>query len=153
MTAKYGLVLPRDLNETNYIASWTWKEFNLQPMKMDLAVGIVDTKAENTPLVGSAMFYNFNGCNVELNLYGPGTPTIGLFRCLARIAVLHLNVLRVTIKTAPYNDHIIRAALKFGFEHEGTEKNFYGLGRDAVRMVLHREGIERIAFPFKGKLH
>lgn len=148
MMARYGIVLPKDIEETNYIASWCWKEYNLQPMKMDASIGIIDSTDNN--LVGAALFYNWNGPNVELNLYTDAVEqriTPGLFRSLAFIALRHFNVIRVTIRTATHNTSIIRNALKFGFEHEGIEKNFYGFDRDCVRMVLHRAGIEKIAGP------
>lgn len=148
--AKYGVVLPKDDLEASHIAAWTWREYDLIPMKMDAVIGLIDH--QNSNLVGSALFSNYNGCNIELSYYGPETPTVGIARGLALIALRHFNVIRVTIRTATYNHHIIRPMKKLGFEEEGIEKNFYGYDRDAVRLVLHRKGIERIAGP-KAKLN
>lgn len=135
---RYAVLFDHD----QYVAEWCWREFNLFPMPVNMALGIIDTR-EGNKLVGAAMFYWWNGCNIELNYYGPGTPTIGIARILATLAVKKFNVNRVTIRTQCEN--VLKGMQKFGFELEGYEADFYGKNKPATRMVLFRKQIERLA--------
>jgi hypothetical protein len=91
------------------------------------------------------MFWNFNGCSVEMNYYGPGTPTLGIARILATIALRKFNATRGTLRTWCTNDHIVSGMKKLGFLEEGTERDFYGIGKDAQRLVIFRDGLMRLA--------
>ena len=110
---------------------------------MNMSIGVIDTR--NDHLVGAAMFYYWNGCNVELNYYGPGTPTLGIARTLAIIALRKFNVTRATLRTSCANNVIVRGMKKLGFVEEGTERDFYGIGKDAQRLVIFRDGLTRLA--------
>lgn len=137
---RYAVLLDHD----QYVAEWCWKEFDLFPMPFNMAIGIIDTQDDNS-LVGAAMFYWWNGCNVELNYYGPGTPTLGIVRILAAIALKKFNVVRTTLRTKCANEFIVRGMKKLGFIEEGIERDFYGAGLDAQRMVIFRDGLIRLA--------
>ena len=135
---RYALLFDQDEN----VAQWCWKKFDLFPMPYNMAIGIIDQN--DTPrLVGCAMFYWWNGCNIELNYYGPGTPTLGITRILATLAVRKFNVTRVTVRTRCEN--VIRGMRKLGFEQEGFEADFYGKHKPATRMVMFRRDLERLA--------
>lgn len=137
---RYAVLLDHD----QHVAEWCWKEFDLFPMPFNMAIGIIDTQDDNS-LVGAAMFYWWNGCNVELNYYGPGTPTLGIVRILAAIALKKFNVVRTTLRTKCANEFIVRGMKKLGFIEEGIERDFYGAGLDAQRMVIFRDGLIRLA--------
>ena len=129
------------LNQDAWVANWTWQNWQLVPMPVNFAMGFI--KEGN--IIGSALFQWYNGNNIELNYYGPSTPTLGIARALARVALVKFNVQRVTIRTETVNRPIIRGMMKFGFRLEGSERHFYGKDRHAVRLVMFREELERIA--------
>lgn len=137
---RYAVLLDHD----QHVAEWTWREFNLFPMPFNMAIGIIDQRSENR-LVGAALFDFWNGYNVHLNYYGPGTPTLGIFRILATLALKKFNVVRVTLQTKYSNSHVINAAKKLGFIEECTERDLYGPGTSAQRLVIFRDGIIRLA--------
>ena len=117
--AKYGLVSPRNKEEADYIAAFTWQTYKLFPMQMDAVYGIIDVDRQD--LVGSAMFSQFNGYNCELNYYGIDMLTLGMVRQLAS-EILKTSIIRVTIRA--WKPAVIKGAKKFGFIEEGTEEHF-----------------------------
>jgi len=137
---RYALLFDHDMQ----VAQWCWKEFDLFPMPFNMAIGILDTKQDNE-MVGAAMLWNYNSCNIELNYYGPGTPTLGIARILATLALRKYNVTRATLRTWCVNDYIVRGMKKLGFHEEGVEQDYYGAGRDAQRLVIFRDGLRRLA--------
>jgi hypothetical protein len=124
------------------VANWCWKEFDLFPMPVEMAIGIIDTQNDNQ-LVGAALFYWWNGCNIELNYYGPRTATLGIARILATIALKKFNATRGTLRCA--SELVARGMKKLGFVEEGIERDFYGIGKDAQRLVIFRDGLVRLA--------
>lgn len=139
MAARYGLAH----DTTGAVESWTWKTYNVFPMKMDLVFGIIDNHNHQS-LVGSALFWDYNSCNVELNFYGIGL-TLGIAKGLALVAAKHFNVTRCTIREPDHKTLLINRLEKFGFEVEGTEKHFYGWNKHCVRLVMFRPQIDRLA--------
>lgn len=137
---RYAVLFEHD----EFVANWCWKEFNIFPMPVNMAIGILDTK-NGAKLVGAIFFYWYNGCNIEMDYYGPGTPTLGIARILATVALKKFNVTRATLRTWCANDYVIRGMKKLGFVEEGTEKDFFGAGRNAQRMVIFRDGLIRLA--------
>lgn len=136
---RYGVLPDNDL----HVMQWCWKTYNLHPIPVAMAIGIIDNYADE--LAGCAYFTNWNLCDIELNLYGEGAFTKGIFRYLALIACTQFNVIRVTIKTQRKHKRLRRTAEKFGFEYEGIERDLYGKGKDAIRMVMFRPALERLA--------
>jgi RimJ/RimL family protein N-acetyltransferase len=128
------------------VAAWTFSTFNLTPMLVNKAIGIVNDKGQ---IIGAALFQDFNGYNVELGYYGPKTVSLGISRALARMALCIFNVSRVTVVTSKKNKKLMRGLLKFGFKLEGAQRCYYGqedINRNTgVRFVMFRTRLQEIA--------
>lgn len=146
---QHGLCLPHGLlfGHDAAVAAWTWNEFKHRAMPVDAAIGIV----RNNQLVGSALFQNFSGYNVELSYYGPQTFSAGIAKTLARFAVERFNIDRLTMRTNRKNIAILKMFGGFGFKFEGVQHRYYGPFGDAAVFVLFREDLERIGGLSKGE--
>lgn len=138
-----GLCLPHGLlfGYDSAVASWTWNEFKIRAMPIDAAIGIV----RKNQLVGSAIFQNFTGFNVELSYYGPQTFSAGIAKALATYTIDRFKVDRLTMRTNRKNVSILQMFQRFGFRSEGVQRRYYGPFGDAAVFVLFREDIQRIA--------
>lgn len=118
-----------------------WPDFSF-----DRAIGILD---EQQQLVGVGLFQNWNTANVDFSYYGVGTLTMGLVRAFAKYAITEFDAARVTVHVSKKRRRYLKTVLKFGFNYEGQQRCYYGKqdnGRNtAARLVLFREGIEKLA--------
>lgn len=105
------------------VADWVSKKQGKPLRNWHWAVGVINAEGL---LVGCASFHDFNGSNIEICYYGPGSPTIGIVRGLMRFAFFTLNVSRVTARTPRQNKLVIRGLKTFGFKMEGVMKHYYG---------------------------
>jgi RimJ/RimL family protein N-acetyltransferase len=135
---KHGLLVGEDQR----VADWTFSQWDLVIQPINLALGIL---GKDGNLVGSVIFMDYNGYNIELWYYGPRTVTIGIARSCAKIALHYFKVARVTLRIPKRNMPLIRRMQKFGFKIEGTEQQFFGPERDAVRLVIFTEGMKKLA--------
>ena len=128
------------------IAQALFTKHGWPPFAFDRAVGILD---EQKALVGVALWQNWNTANVDLSYYGSGTLTMGLVRALAKYAITEFDASRVTVLVMKKRKRYMKAVLKFGFKCEGVQRCYYGkqdnMRNTAVRLVLFREGIEKLA--------
>ncbi len=122
------------------IVGWTQNSFGVTPRKVDLAVGILD----GDHLVGSAFFQCHSGADVELSYYGPKTMTLDVVKGLAKIAVDHFHVSRVTVRTSPENEQMSKVE-KIGFVKEGICHHHYGFGQDAIVYGLFGRKLAKLA--------
>lgn len=122
------------------VIEWTYKEFGIYCTQVNLAVGVV----EDGKLVGSCFFQAHNGPDVELSYYGPRTLTLDVVKGLAKIAVDHLGVSRITARTAKSNKTMTRGIKKVGFVYEGIRHHGYG-DQDAVMYGLFGRKLARLA--------
>lgn len=122
------------------VAMWAFASFNYEPAPFCMAVGIVET---GKGIVGACLFHAHNGPDVELSYYGPGTLTLPLVKGIARIAVKHLGVSRITARTAR-NNRLRKSIHKLGFEFEGVRKCAYG-EHDALMYGLYGKNLARLA--------
>lgn len=138
-----GLLVDNDIA----VASWTCDKFNVFPMPVNKAVGVVD---KNGKLIGGILFQNFNGVNVELSYYGERTLSPGICRVIARTALNHFNCGRLTAITSQRNKRLIRSLLKIGFRLEGIQRCFYGhednRKNTGVRLVAFRDALAKVAY-------
>jgi ribosomal protein S18 acetylase RimI-like enzyme len=150
MERQRGLCLPHGLlfGHDAAVAAWTWNEFRHRVMPVDAAIGIVRSRQ----LVGSAIFQNFSGYNVELSYYGPQTFSAGIAKSLARYALERfIGIDRLTMRTNRKNTSILKMFHRFGFKYEGTQVRYYGPFGDAAVFMLFREDLERIGGLATGK--
>jgi RimJ/RimL family protein N-acetyltransferase len=135
------------INEDSIVASWAYQKFDVFPIPVHKAFGVLDT--EKHELVGAALFQNYIGTNVDLSYYGPKTITLGIIRNLAK-AALDMGISRGTVITSKRNRRFIKGLLKIGFKFEGAMRFFYGHEDNnkntAVRFVIFRPGLEKLAF-------
>lgn len=122
------------------VAEWVFRSFGIVITQCNLAVGIV----EGDRMVGAAFFHAHNGPDVEISYYGPRTMTLDIVKGLARIAVDHLGVSRVTARTAKSNKRMTRGIRKVGFEFEGIRKCGYG-DQDAIMYGLFGRKLAKLA--------
>lgn len=137
-----GLLLGQDAQ----VAAWVHSTYRLFPMKYDMAVGIVSPEKI---LLGAFLLEHYNGVDVHLSYYGPGTPSLAIGRSIARIVALELNAARCTVVTSKRNKRLISKLIRLGFKMEGSQRRFYGHADNArntaIRLVMFREGIDRWA--------
>lgn len=124
------------------IEEMAFAKFGIAPLGCNLAVAVL----ENGQMVAAAFFHAHNGPDVEISYYGPRTMTLDVVRGLAKIAVEHLGVSRVTARAAATPDHkrIRKGFTKIGFEYEGTRKCGYG-NKDAIMYGLYGRKLARLA--------
>jgi RimJ/RimL family protein N-acetyltransferase len=122
------------------IVGWTLNEFGIEPKKVDLAIGVM----EKDRMVASAFFQCHSGSDVELSYYGPKTMTLDVVKGLARIAVDHFGVSRVTVRSSPENEAMAHIE-KIGFVREGICHHHYGFGQDAVIYGLFGRKLAKLA--------
>lgn len=138
-----GLILDQD----ELVVDWAFTTFNIFRMPYNKAIGIIDEKGE---IVGSILFQNYNGVNVELSYYGfYRTITPSIVKVIAKIAVGVFNVARLTVVTSKRNRRLINGLLKLGFKVEGTQRCYYGhedTNRNTgVRLVVFKTRLLEVA--------
>lgn len=128
--------------DNRMIEDMAFAKFGVMPLGCNLAVAVL----ENEQMVGAAFFHAHNGPDVEISYYGPRTMTLDVVKGLAKIAVEHLGVSRVTARASATPDHkkIRKGFAKIGFEYEGTRKCGYG-DKDAVMFGLYGRKLARLA--------
>ena len=122
------------------LAAWAYLNFQVSVPCVNLAVAIV----EGNEIIAAAFFQAHNGPDVELSYYGPRTMTLDVVKGLAKIAVDHLGVSRVTVRTAKNNRIMTKGIKKIGFEYEGIRKMGYG-NHDAVMFGLYGRRLAKLA--------
>lgn len=139
-----GLILGAD----QQVAAWAFQTHGICPTAWQRAIGILDHDGH---IVGSVLFENYNGANIDLSYYGKSTMTLGIVRALARIAITQFDPSRVTICIHKQDKSLARALMRssLGFRLEGAQRCYYGKAdtnaNTALRFVMFRDQIERIA--------
>jgi len=136
-----GILLDMD----EHVSAWAFRAYNKRPIHVDRAIGIID----NNQLVGAALFTSYNGVNANLSYYGKSTLSRGIVRCLAKIALYELHLVRCTVIVPKRPSFLLRKLPKFGFRFEGVQRKYYGPTDEArftgCRFVAFREDLEKLA--------
>jgi len=122
------------------IKGWVYHAFGIACTEINLAVGVM----EKNQIVGACFFQAHNGPDIELSYYGPNTLTLDIVKGLAKIAVDHFGVSRITVRTAKDNKIMNKSVKKLGFVYEGIRHHAYG-DRDAVMYGLFGKNLARLA--------
>jgi len=122
------------------VLAWVWAHFGVVCTKVDMAIAVMDGR----DMVAAAIFQAHSGPDIELSYYGPKTMTLGTVKGLAKIAVDHFNVSRITVRTARNNRIITDGVEKLGFVFEGVRHHAYGDG-DAMMYGLFGHNLARLA--------
>ena len=133
---KNHFVIGRDIE----VAAWAFQTFGFHPTHYCMAIGI----ANETGLIAACMFHAHNGPDVELSYYGPNTLTLDIVKAIAKIAVDHLGVSRITARTSRSNKVMTRGIRKIGFQFEGVRHCGYG-NQDALMYGLYGEKLAKLA--------
>jgi RimJ/RimL family protein N-acetyltransferase len=127
------------------VANWMFVKYKWPAYKYDKALGLVDS---NGVLVGAVFYHSWNGSNVEIAYYGEGTMTLGVYRSLARYAILQFDASRLSAVTSKKNKQLIKGLMKTGFKFEGVSRCYYGKKdtnrNTGVRLVMFRDVLERV---------
>jgi len=133
-----GLIFGAD----DIVCAWTWREYNLMPIYVNLAVGILN---DDQDLVGSIMFASYTGKTVNLSYYGENTLSIGICRSIARIALEHFNIDDIVVNFPAQNARHAKRLEKLGFVFRAALVGFYGPGRNALSYVMPHNRIIQLA--------
>lgn len=126
------------------VMEWAISKFRVNIPHAQTCVGVLD---KNGVLVGSAIFHNYNGANIEFSYYGPGSMTASIARGLIRFVFLSLPITRVTAITPRCNKRVVQSLPKFGFVFEHVVSRYYGDEKrlDGIMFRLLRGDAARIA--------
>lgn len=126
------------------VAEWAFRTTKTHPMLYNAALGVVDG-ARN--LRGAVIFTGFNGSEVEVHYYGPGTLKRNILKEIFIFALKVLGVNRMTVRTRKAS--MARGVQKLGALYEGRMRRVYGPSdgeeHAAAQYVFLREDMERVA--------
>jgi hypothetical protein len=135
-----GLVIGND----HMVAQWAFTITNSKPMMYNMAVGITDDKGH---LCGAFMFTGYNGSDMEVHYYGPGTLKRRILKEIFIFALKVFRVNRLTVRTR--KESMSRGVKKLGAVYEGSMRRVYGPtdgdNDKAEQWAFMRERMEQIA--------
>lgn len=139
-STRSGLLLGCD----RYVAAWARQAQGSYASHLDLCIGVLNPVQE---LVGAFAFNHYNGCDVELHYYGPGTLKRAIVRAIFATALEKFNPSRITVRTR--KESMARGVRKLGAVFECRQLRVYGSTdapeHAADQFVFYREAIERLA--------
>jgi hypothetical protein len=126
------------------VAHWAFSISNTRPMLYNMACAIVDDKGL---IQGAFMFTGYNGSEIEVHYYGPGTLKRRILKEIFIFALKLFNVNRLTVRTRKAS--MARGVEKLGAVYEGEMRRVYGPSdgdeHKAVQYAFMRERMEEIA--------
>lgn len=111
------------------VNDWLDRRYGVMPLTSAVTIGVIDNDGV---LRGAFVTTCKSEATAELHLYGKTSNDTwkGYFHWV------FANTYRLEILTDKRNKAIKRAAPKFGFKFEGTSRDYYGPGRDALRFYM-----------------
>jgi hypothetical protein len=126
------------------VAQWAFAVTNSRPMMYNMAVGLIDDKEL---LCGAFMFTGYNGSDMEVHYYGPGTLKRRILKEIFIFALKVFKVNRLTVRTR--KESMSRGVKKLGAVYEGSMRRVYGPSDDdtdkAEQWVFYKERMAQIA--------
>ena len=102
------------------IARWGFAAANCMPLQHNACIGVL----EGDKLSGSILFTGYNGSEVEVHYFGPGTLKRHVLLAIFRVALLHFRVNRLVVRTR--KESMSRGVKKLGAVFEGLQSRVYG---------------------------
>lgn len=109
------------------VLEWLSRKYNVAPRLPCVALGIID---RGGVLRGAFVVTFSNETTAELHVYGKTSNDT--FKQMFRAVFDRLGVYRLEARVSKRNRVTKRAAPKFGFKFEGSARDFYGPGEDAL---------------------
>lgn len=130
------------------VADWASKMFGSPLRNWYFAVGIINGDGK---LVGAASFHGYNGSDIELCYYGPGSCSLGAWKGLLRFAFEELKVNRMTARVPRQNKKVLNSLPALGFKMEGVMRHYYGPVKrlDAIVFGLLEKDARKLIGPKK----
>lgn len=126
------------------VAQWAFAVTNSRPMLYNMAVGLAD---DEDHLCGAFMFTGYNGSDMEVHYYGPGTLKRRILKEIFIFALKVFNVNRLTVRTR--KESMSRGVKKLGAVYEGSMRRVYGPSDGdndkAEQWAFYKERMEQIA--------
>jgi RimJ/RimL family protein N-acetyltransferase len=101
------------------------------------SMGIV---GDDGQLAGAIIYNGYNGANIEISFYGPGTMHRRFIKAAFAYPFDQLKVIRLTARTKRSNKLMCKLLARLGFTYEATLKNYFGPSRgdDAILYRMTR---------------
>jgi hypothetical protein len=126
------------------VARWIFDYVKSIAIRYDLSLGVIDSQGT---LKGGIMFSGYNGSDVEVHFFGPGTLKRHVLVMIFKIALLHFKANRMTVRTR--KPSMARGVQKLGAVYEGKHLRTYGPTdgdeHAAHQFVFFRERMAEIA--------
>lgn len=106
---------------------WLERVHGVRPRNPSVALGTIDNDGV---LRGAFVITAMNDTTAELHVYGKTSNDT--FKQMFRAVFGYLGVYRLEARVSKRNKITKRAAPKFGFRFEGSARDFYGPGEDAL---------------------
>ena len=118
------------------IIAWAGRELGTAFHPPCYAIGVVNNAGEP---VGAAIFNNFQDCNIEVTMVGPGAFSRSIARVMAEFAFNANNVARLTVTTRAKNKKLTALIERVGWKREGRLRRWYGDDDAIVFGMLRKE--------------
>jgi hypothetical protein len=112
-----------------------WVGINLGVTIHPPFTAIGGTKDGRTLCTG-AVFNQFNGSSIEITVFSVGRLDRGCLRAASQYVFGQLGANRLSARTRKSNKRMRKHLPRLGFAFEGTLKNYYGPGEDALMFRL-----------------
>jgi RimJ/RimL family protein N-acetyltransferase len=114
------------------VANWVAAGLGITIAPPYTAIGVIDASGR---LIGGAVFTAWDGANIDVTVYGPRAMTRGALRAGCRYAFGQLRCERITARCKRTNKAMRDLMERLGFVHEGTQRRFWGAGRENDAML------------------
>lgn len=114
------------------IADWVAARLGVTIAPPYVAMGVLD--ADGT-LIGGAVFSGKGGANIDVTIYGPRAMTREALRAGFAYVFGQLRCERLTARCKRTNVAMRRLMERLGFAYEGTQRRYWGEGRENDAML------------------
>ena len=108
------------LDEGGVGADWCFKSAGSIPVQYNASLCVLDGDV----LKGGILFTGFNGSEVEVHFYGPGTLKRHVLKTIFAVALQYFKANRLVVRTR--KESMSRGVKKLGAVFEGLQRRVYG---------------------------